>query len=137
MTFAFRLRQALLIARLELGRAFFSKRAFWVYGLALFPLLIFVGHGLDATWKRQRWAEQITTRQRFERYSPTRDPFCSNRVFLVSGYPALFTSGSSGSSLTMFWNVSVLLRRRTSNPASTMNASDALNRQSCFAWRTP
>ncbi len=66
MTFAFRLRQALLIARLELGRAFFSKRAFWVYALALFPLLIFVGHGLDATWKRQRWAEQITTREKLD-----------------------------------------------------------------------
>ncbi len=67
MNFAFRLRQALLIARLELSRAFFSKRAFWVYGLALFPMIVFVGHGLDATWKRQRWAASAVTREQMDR----------------------------------------------------------------------
>ena len=67
MNFAFRLRQALLIARLELSRAFFSKRAFWVYGLALFPMIIFVGHGLDVTWKRQRWAATTITREQMDR----------------------------------------------------------------------
>ena len=67
MSFAFRLRQALLIARLELGRAFFSRRAFWVYGLALFPLLIFVGHGIDVTLKQKRWAASAITREQLER----------------------------------------------------------------------
>jgi hypothetical protein len=37
MTAAFRLRQVWIIARLEMRRAFFSKRAVWVYLLALFP----------------------------------------------------------------------------------------------------
>jgi ABC-type transport system involved in multi-copper enzyme maturation permease subunit len=66
MNFAFRLRQALLIARLELARAFFSKRAFWVYGLALFPMLIFLGHGLDTTWKRQRARGSVITREQMD-----------------------------------------------------------------------
>lgn len=43
------------IAWLELRRVFFSKRSFWVYLLALFPTVIFIGHGLDVNWKRQRW----------------------------------------------------------------------------------
>lgn len=63
MSFQFRLRQALLIARLEMRRAFFSKRAFWVYALALFPMIIFVGHGLDKTWKQQRWAGTAIARE--------------------------------------------------------------------------
>ena len=33
--------------RVELRRAFFSKRAFWVYGLALLPALIFFAHGVQ------------------------------------------------------------------------------------------
>ena len=37
-------KQAWTIAKIELRRAFFSKRAFWVYGLALFPAIIFFGH---------------------------------------------------------------------------------------------
>jgi len=49
-----RLRQAVTIARLELRRAFFSKRAFWVYGLALFPAVIFFGHGLEVKIRRDR-----------------------------------------------------------------------------------
>ena len=32
------------ITRIELSRAFFSKRAFWVYALAVFPSLIFLGY---------------------------------------------------------------------------------------------
>ena len=32
--------QAWTIARIELRRAFFSKRAFWVYGLALLPTVL-------------------------------------------------------------------------------------------------
>jgi len=67
MNFAFRLRQALLIARVELGRAFFSKRAFWVYGLALFPLIPFMGRGLDVTWKRQRASTSSITLEQLDR----------------------------------------------------------------------
>jgi ABC-type transport system involved in multi-copper enzyme maturation permease subunit len=37
-----RWRQTWTITRIELRRAFFSKRAFWVYALALFPSLIFL-----------------------------------------------------------------------------------------------
>jgi hypothetical protein len=50
-----RLRQVWMIARLQLGRVFFSKRSFWVYLLALFPSVIFIGHGIDIKLKRQRW----------------------------------------------------------------------------------
>lgn len=37
-----RRRQAWTITRIELGRVFISRRAFWVYALALFPSLIFM-----------------------------------------------------------------------------------------------
>ena len=37
-----RQRQVWTITRIELRRAFFSKRAFWVYALAIFPSLIFL-----------------------------------------------------------------------------------------------
>lgn len=41
-----RWRQAWTITKIELRRAFFSRRAFWVYGLALFPSIIFLGYSL-------------------------------------------------------------------------------------------
>ena len=47
-SFFARARQAWTIARIELRRAFFAKRSFWVYGLALLPSVIFFGHGLAA-----------------------------------------------------------------------------------------
>ncbi len=47
MTARFRLRQAWAIARIEMRRAFFSKRAFWVYLLALFPAVLFIGHAIE------------------------------------------------------------------------------------------
>jgi len=56
MTPRFRARQALTIARIELRRAFFSRRAFWVYLLALFPAVIFFGHGLEVKMRQQRWS---------------------------------------------------------------------------------
>jgi ABC-type transport system involved in multi-copper enzyme maturation permease subunit len=49
-----RLKQAWTVARIELRRAFFSKRAFWVYGLALFPCIIFFGHNVVIRIKRER-----------------------------------------------------------------------------------
>ena len=42
-----RAKQAWTIAKIELRRAFFAKRSFWVYGLALLPAVIFFGHGVD------------------------------------------------------------------------------------------
>jgi hypothetical protein len=67
MNFGFRMRQALLIAKLELSRAFFSKRAFWVYGLALFPMIIFIGHGMEVTWKRKTWSAHTVSREQMDR----------------------------------------------------------------------
>jgi len=61
MTTAFRLRQVWIVARLEARRAFFSKRALWVYLLALFPSVIFIGHGIDVKLRRERWAAQGLT----------------------------------------------------------------------------
>jgi hypothetical protein len=46
------LKQAWTISKIELRRAFFSKRAFWVYGLALFPAFIFFAHNLQIKYKR-------------------------------------------------------------------------------------
>jgi hypothetical protein len=51
-------RQAWTIAKIELRRAFFAKRSFWVYGLALLPSVIFFGHGLDAKLRMERLARR-------------------------------------------------------------------------------
>jgi len=48
------IKQAWTIAKIELRRAFFSKRAFWVYGLALFPSLIFFGNSVQVKFRRAR-----------------------------------------------------------------------------------
>lgn len=47
-----RFQQAWTISKIEMRRAFFSKRAFWVYGLALFPSLIFFGNSMQAKFRR-------------------------------------------------------------------------------------
>jgi len=57
----FRLRQAWTIASIEMRRAFFSKRAFWVYLLALFPSVIFIGHGIDSKLKLERFKSRGVT----------------------------------------------------------------------------
>ncbi|MEX2260704.1 MAG: hypothetical protein WD696_02070 [Bryobacteraceae bacterium] len=54
------LRQVWTIAKLQLRRVFFAKRSLWVYLLALFPSVIFIGHGIDATLDKNRWASRIT-----------------------------------------------------------------------------
>ncbi len=51
----FQMRQAWTIATIEMRRAFFSKRAFWVYLLALFPSVIFIGHGIDSKIRLDRY----------------------------------------------------------------------------------
>src|SRR5262245_12569882 len=50
----FRAKQAWTIAKIEVRRAFLSKRAFWVYGLALLPSVIFFGHGIELKIRRDR-----------------------------------------------------------------------------------
>ncbi|HET7697103.1 MAG TPA: discoidin domain-containing protein [Vicinamibacterales bacterium] len=55
-SFADRARQAWTIAKIELRRAFFARRALWVYGLALLPSVIFFGHGLDVKLRKERLA---------------------------------------------------------------------------------
>jgi hypothetical protein len=49
-----RLKQAWTIAKVELRRAFFSKRAIWVYILALFPSIIFLGYSLTVKVQKER-----------------------------------------------------------------------------------
>jgi hypothetical protein len=61
MNTTLRLRQVWTIARLQLARVFFSKRSFWVYGLALFPSIIFFGHGLEMKIRRERWTSRATS----------------------------------------------------------------------------
>jgi ABC-type transport system involved in multi-copper enzyme maturation permease subunit len=53
---ALHLRQIWLVARLQLARVFFSKRSFWVYGLAFFPAIAFFGHGLETQFTRSSWS---------------------------------------------------------------------------------
>jgi hypothetical protein len=56
-----RARQAWTIARIELRRAFFAKRALWVYGLALLPSVIFFGHGVETKFRSERLARRGVT----------------------------------------------------------------------------
>ena len=56
-----RAKQAWTIAKIELRRAFFAKRSFWVYGLALLPSVIFFGHGLEAKFRSDRLARNGLT----------------------------------------------------------------------------
>ena len=60
MSTALRLGQIWTIARLQLGRVFFSKRSFWVYLLALFPSVIFFGHGLESKIRLKRMSSRLT-----------------------------------------------------------------------------
>ena len=55
------LAQVWTIAKLEIGRAFFSRRALWVYLLALFPAVIFIAHGVSVQYNMQRWSVRGTT----------------------------------------------------------------------------
>jgi hypothetical protein len=56
-----RARQAWTIAKIELRRAFFAKRSFWVYGLALLPSVIFFGHGIDMKLRVERLSRSGVT----------------------------------------------------------------------------
>jgi hypothetical protein len=61
VTAQFRIHQVWTIARIEMRRAFFSKRAFWVYGLALLPALMFLGHGIDVKLSQKRFSARGLT----------------------------------------------------------------------------
>ncbi len=54
MTNADRLKQIWTITKIELRRAFMSKRLLWVYGLALFPSLIFLSHSVSVKLRREK-----------------------------------------------------------------------------------
>lgn len=56
-----RMRQAWAIARVEMRRAFLSKRGLWVYLLALLPAMIFLGNGFQIKMREKRWANNGTT----------------------------------------------------------------------------
>ena len=54
MTARFRLRQAWVIARLELKRVFLSRRSLWVYALALLPAALFIIHAIDVEYRMRQ-----------------------------------------------------------------------------------
>jgi hypothetical protein len=54
-------RQAWTIAKIELRRAFLSKRALWVYALALFPAVIFFGRSLHVKYQRAEFSARAMT----------------------------------------------------------------------------
>jgi ABC-type transport system involved in multi-copper enzyme maturation permease subunit len=60
MSAAFRLGQIWTIARMQLGRVFFSRRSLWVYLLAVFPAVMFFGHGLEVKFRQNRWESRKT-----------------------------------------------------------------------------
>src|SRR5512138_2478346 len=53
-----RARQAWTIAKIELRRVFFTRRSFWVYGLALLPSVIFFGHGVAMKYRGEQLARR-------------------------------------------------------------------------------
>ena len=53
-SFSGRAWQAWTIAAVELRRVFFARRGLWVYALALLPSVIFIGHGLETKFRRER-----------------------------------------------------------------------------------
>jgi hypothetical protein len=54
-------RQAWTIAKIELRRAFLSKRALWVYALALFPAIIFFASAIHVKYKRAEYSIRAMT----------------------------------------------------------------------------
>lgn len=60
MNAAFRIRQTWVIARLHLGRVFFSRRSFWVYLLAMFPAVVFLAHGIQMKIEYRWMSSRVT-----------------------------------------------------------------------------
>ena len=61
-SFPGRASQAWTIAVVELRRAFFAKRALWMYGLALLPMLMFFGHGVAMKYRGDQLTRRGVTR---------------------------------------------------------------------------
>ncbi len=61
MNMAHRLRQTWTIARLQLLRVFFSRRSLWVYLLAFFPSVVFLGHAIEVKLDQSRWMSRATS----------------------------------------------------------------------------
>ena len=61
MSNVFRLRQTRAIARLQLRWVFFSRRSFWVYLLAFFPAVLFLGHGIKMKVDYRWMSSHITS----------------------------------------------------------------------------
>lgn len=57
----FRFRQTRAVAQLQLRWVFFSRRSFWVYLLAFFPTVVFLGHGIKLKIDHQWMSSQITS----------------------------------------------------------------------------
>ena len=47
-------RQVWTIAKIELRRVFFARRGLWIYALALLPCVMFVGHAIDVSLRKDR-----------------------------------------------------------------------------------
>jgi ABC-type transport system involved in multi-copper enzyme maturation permease subunit len=84
MNTSFRLRQVWIIARLQLRRVFFSRRSFWVYLLALFPSVIFLGHGIEVKVRQSRWASHATPAAALE---SIREGVTDEEVLKLAGAP--------------------------------------------------
>jgi hypothetical protein len=60
-SFSGRARQAWTIVTVEIRRAFFAKRALWVYALALLPSVMFFGHGVAMKYRGEQLARRGVT----------------------------------------------------------------------------
>ncbi|MBM3783862.1 MAG: hypothetical protein FJW30_05845 [Acidobacteria bacterium] len=78
--------QVWTIARLELSRVFFSKRSFWVYGLAFFPAVIFLGHAIDSQLRAKRWAAEASVTPAM--LDSFREGMSDEQVIAAAGKPA-------------------------------------------------
>lgn len=79
-----RLRQAWAIAALQMRRVFFARRSLWVYLLAMFPAVIFFGHGLDVVIRRAELSDHITPRTVM---ASVREGATPDQVLEVAGEP--------------------------------------------------
>jgi ABC-type transport system involved in multi-copper enzyme maturation permease subunit len=78
------------IARLELGRVFFSKRSFWVYILAIFPSIIFLGHALEANLKKRNWGgDRVTAAEVLDK---VQSGMTDEQVLALAGKPVSDTT---------------------------------------------
>lgn len=98
------LAQISTIARLQLRRVFFSKRSFWVYLLAFFPCVVFLGHGIEVKMEQSRWRSQVTPMAVLE---SIREGDTDTSVIERAGQPARDFShgGRDGGDETRFRNM--------------------------------